>query len=188
MTRTPLLAAILTAYALLALACKGGDAADDSPTESQITSDDSAEHSEPLTADDMPASPAPFTVTVGGAWPTTLTFDQPSCSSPVGSSNLRVFWRGSDHVAVLVLNILGTYTGAGDYNETDHRLTVALQEEAGGSGYYFASGAGDTIDATVLFGDDAVAWGEYTVSGLTGDGGGVTLSPATIPIWCAEFI
>lgn len=188
MTRTPILAAILSVYALLALACKGGDVEEDSPPESQISSDDSAQHSDPLTAEDLPADPSPFTLTLSGAWPTTLVFDQPSCSSPVGSSNLRVFWRGSNHVVVLVLNILGTYQGAGDYTEAEHGLRVQLQEEAGGSGYYFASEPGDAINASVLFDDDNVAWGEYSFSTLHSDSGDITISPTTIPIWCSEFI
>lgn len=189
MIRRPLLSSVVLLHLALALACRGDkDEPVESSDDTQTQTDDSPAHSDPLTAEDMPASPAPFTLTLTGAWPVTLTFDQPTCSSPVGSSNLRVFWRGSSHVAVLVLNVLGTYQGAGDYTEAEHGLRVALQEEAGGSGYYFASETGDDISATVLFDDDSVAWGEYTVTTLHSDSGDITLSPTTIPIWCAEFI
>lgn len=174
---------IMLTAALLLSACKGGDTDDSTPDDSGETAVDTS----PPGPEDFPDSPAPFTLTVAGAWPITLTFDAATCSHPVGSSNLRVFWRGDGHSAVIKLDLLGTYTGTGEYNETDHRAAVTLQEEAGGSLEYYASGEGDQVGATLEYGDDDLAWGEFTVSGLSGDNGSVTVTPLPIPIWCPAF-
>jgi hypothetical protein len=138
----------------------------------------------------MPDDPTPLTVTVSGAIDETLVFDTPTCSHPTGSSNFRVFWRNGSgaHVFVLFAEILGDYTEPGTYNGQDHTARVKLQEEAGGSGYYFAADTaeGDTLTITVDHVDVDGAWGEFTVSGLHGDEGAITLAPATVPIWCTE--
>ncbi|MCB9764829.1 MAG: hypothetical protein H6739_33950 [Alphaproteobacteria bacterium] len=179
-TRTLSLAAAALTLGL-ALACGRGK---DEPVDSDSAGADDSEDV-PLTAEDMPADPSPFTLTLSGGWNTTLTFDQPTCSNPTGSSNLRVFWRGSSHVAVLVLDLLGTYEGAGTYTTAADGARVRIQEEAGGSGYYFGTTESDSIEAEVLYADEDIAWGTYTVSGFSD--GGLTIEPTTIPIWCPEF-
>lgn len=177
------LPAVLALSVGLILACKGkDDDGTDSPT------DDSGavvESEAPLTAEDMPADPSPISITFSGSINTTLTFDRPSCSNPVGSSNLRVFWRGS-HPTVLRMDILGDFTGAGTYSNGQHNVNVVLQDEAGGQGWYYPIGEG-TVDVEVLYHDDDVAWGSYTVSGFNATEGTLTLDPSTIPIWCPEF-
>jgi hypothetical protein len=136
---------------------------------------------------DMPSDPTPFTITVSGGYSGTLAFDEATCTNPLGSSNFSIFWRDSadSHFFVLVGQMLGTFDGAGTYDETE--VTIKLQEEAGGDGNYFASTDGDAVSFTIDHIDDQstdtrVAWGSYTVSSL--DGGTITVSADEIPIWC----
>lgn len=139
-----------------------------------------------LTADDMPADPSPFTVTTAGDMSGSLAFDLPSCTAQ--GSNFRMFWRNAavSHTFVLVAEVLGIYMGADTYTEAEGRVDVKLQEEAGGEGRYFGSAEGDSVSITVLWDDEGVAWGEFTVSGLGGSDGTITLSPQPLPIWCDE--
>lgn len=194
----------------LVLACNGGTT-DDTGTEEGTGGDgtgpgeggengeggpgDEGTDTGPTNDSDIPDDPSPFTLTVSGAYNGDLVFDSPSCTWPYGSANFRVFWRNSsgDHVFVLVAELLGSFEGAGTYNETDHGARVKLQEEAGGSGSYYALDAdqGDTTAITVDYAeyddlkDAGVAWGEFTVSGMHDSSGGqIQLSPNTVPIWC----
>lgn len=144
----------------------------------------------PDTGGGFPADPSPLTLTVSGALSQTLVFDQPTCSNPTGSSNLRVFWRGSGHVFVLKVELLGTFTGVGSYTSSAHGARASLQEEAGGSGYYFVAGPSDTIEMDIAGYDREAlqAWGSFSVSGMADTSGGtITLSPQPIPIWCPTF-
>jgi hypothetical protein len=204
----------LTLCLSLALACSGGDTTDSG------TSDDGGESggdeggesggesggegeeggdgggdTGPLSPDDIPEDPSPFTLSVSGAYNGDLLFDSPSCTWPYGSSNFRVFWRNSSgaHVFVLVAELLGTFEGPGTYNETDHSARVRLQEEAGGSASYYAvdSAQGDRASITVDFAeyddlkDEGIAWGEFTVEGMHDSSGGlIEVSPTTVQIWC----
>jgi hypothetical protein len=196
----------------LALACSGGDSEDTGSRHEDGGSDGSTEGGDeggeeggddggngedtgPLRADDLPENPGAFTLNVTGAYTGSLLFDSPNCTWPYGSSNFRVFWRNSsgDHVFVLVAELLGSFDGAGTYNETEHSARAKLQEEAGGSASYYAADStqGDTVSITVEYADyddleDAgVAWGEYTVEGMHDSSGGlIEISPSTVPIWC----
>jgi len=141
--------------------------------------------------DGLPPDPSPFTVEVTGAHTQSIVFDQSTCSRPNGSSNLRQFWRGDGHVFVLKVEIMGTATAAGVYSDADHDVRATLQEEAGGSGLYFASGGSDTVEVTVEALDDDAdeAWGSWTVSGMSDTtGGSVLLSPQPLPLWCPSFL
>ena len=136
----------------------------------------------------MPDDPRPFTITVSGDYTGTLSFDEVSCSNPLGSSNFSIFWRDSSdsHFFVLVGQMLGTLDGTGTYDAS--AVTVKLQEEAGGNGNYFASSASDTVSFTIDHIDEQnedvrTAWGSYTVSGLSG---AVSFSEA-VPIWCPSI-
>lgn len=137
----------------------------------------------------MPADPRPVELVFGGGLSETITFDMPTCSNyPFPSLvNFRTFWRGSDHNAVLIAEVLTDFAGAGTYETGTHNLRVKLQTEAG-TVYDFElqqvdTAQGDTASMEVEHVDE-VAFGSFTVSGLTGPGGPVTVSPATIPIWC----
>jgi len=166
------------------------DSESDTDTDSDTDADTDSDTDADTDVDsDMPADPTPFTVTVSGSYSGTLTFDEANCTNPLGSSNFSVFWRDSadSHVFVLVGQMLGTFDGAGTYDET--AVTVKLTEEAGGSGNYFSSTDGDSISFTIEHIDDQSkdsrsAWGSYTVSSL--DGGALTFSTDEIPIWCTS--
>ena len=175
-------------FCAVLVGCGGKTADEDSsaPTDTQAPDTDTGE----ALPEGMPPNPAPFTVNISGAIEESLVFDTPSCSHPTGSANFRAFWRNGagDHVFVLFAEILGDYTKPGTYNGTDHNARVKLQEEAGGSGYYFSADAdeGDTLTITVESVGKDGAWGEFMVSGMHADEGAITLTPGTVPIWCDE--
>ena len=132
-----------------------------------------------------PENPSPLTITVSGAYQQTLVFDEPDCSSPVGSSNMRMFWRNQngEHVFVLVTEILGDFTGEGVYSSDDVRANIKLQEEAGGSGLYFGTNANSTSIIEYDFYDEENNFisGNATVDTLSGNDGDITISPNTSP-------
>lgn len=139
----------------------------------------------------LPPKPDPFTLTVRGGTSLDLYFDTPTCQKPKGGSNFRAFWRDStgSHVFVLVADLLGTFDGAGTYTTADANATIKLQEEAGGSGAYYATDddQGDSASITVEAIDEelGIAWGEFEVDGLhSSSAGGITVSPMPVPIWC----
>jgi hypothetical protein len=139
----------------------------------------------------FPADPSPFQVTVSGAYEGTLVFDDPTCYFPEGSTQLRVFWRNEAqaHVFFLLVELLNGFEGEGSYDDT-MGLRAKLQEEAGGSGYYFASdsAAGHQVSMDVHMDEEERIWGEWTVTGMNdGAGGAITIDPSTIPIWCPEL-
>jgi hypothetical protein len=171
----------------LAVAMGCGDKDDDDDDDDDTGSDDTgSDTGEP---DGLPASPLPMTVNVSGALSQSITFDDVDCTHPIGSSNLRIFYRGSGHVFVLKAEILGDYTGPGTYESGLTNTRVSLQEEAGGSATYFAADAdqGDTV-SVVIDGHDTEAkeaWGSFSVSGMhDNEGGTATMTPMPLPIWC----
>ncbi len=138
---------------------------------------------------DMPDDPAPFEITISGTDNETIVFDSPTCYYPVGSSNLRVFWRSGSgaHAWVLLAELLGDFEGPGTYDASNAAPRAKLQEEAGGEGRYYQAEAtlGDTVSITVEQLEEDRAWGEYEVSGMHDtEGGSITLSPMPVPIWC----
>ena len=163
------------------------------PEDSEGDSQDSETVDSPVdTGPQLPADPRPLTVETTGGWAQTIVFDTPSClhypeAAPV---TFRQFWRGSDHNAVLIIEVLSTFAGAGDYNTTDHNLRVRLQSEAG-SAYNMSLSAdtsqGDSATLTVEH-ISTIAWGEATVTGLHGtadgaDVGAVGIS-SPLPAYC----
>ena len=173
---------------LLALAACGGKGADTAATDDTAGgTDDTAQDSGGGNAG-LPANPAPFEVMVSGATSTTLSFDQPSCTR--NGQNLRTFWRNSarTHVYVLIAEVMGTFTGEGSYG-SDAGARVKLQEEAGGTLAYFAADAaqGDAFQVDVTYVTDTEAAGTFTVSGMHGTDGRITLTPSELPVWCERF-
>ncbi len=137
----------------------------------------------------MPEDPTPFTIQVSGAWSGSLTFDEYGCTWYDGIPNFRQTWRNSndDHVFVLIADIRGPFTGPGTYDETMPTTSVKLQEEAGGSGYYFATdtAAGDTVSITVDQASEVQSSGSFSFSSLHDlDGGAVLVGVQPLPIWC----
>jgi hypothetical protein len=184
---------MLAMAAGLAVAC--GDKGDEDEDEDDAGGDDTAAADDTASTDDsgggggFPPDPRPVSVTVSGAYSGTLVFDEVNCTHPLGSSNLRVFYRGSGHVFVLKAEILGDFSGVGTYSSADTRTQSSLQEEAGGSGYYFAADAsqGDSVQIDIEGFDEEAgqAWGAFTVSGMHDTTAGtITLSPSELPIWC----
>ena len=177
--------------ALLAtLACSSSKSLDSA--QDTAASSDTSDTTDPNDTGDtggFPANPSPFTIEVSGVANQSLIFDEPSCLKPAGSSNLRIFWRNSQdqHVFVLKIEMLGTYTGVGSYDSTTARAT--LQEEAGGSGLYFTadSTAGDTVDVVIEGDEDSTIWGSATIPSLRDTtGAAINLAPSTLPVWCPE--
>lgn len=170
------------------LACKGGDKGgedtDTNPETGQPHTGETADTSPP----EFPADPRPLTITVSGAYEDTLIFDEPTCTWLETAPNFRAFWRNSagSHVFVLVADILSVFDGPGTYTEADGSVRIKLQEEAGGSGYYFGSDstAGDTVSITVTSVDAEKAWGEFTVSAMHNGTDEITIDPQPVPIWC----
>jgi len=126
-----------------------------------------------------------FSITISGVANETLTFDSPSCGIPDSIPKLDLFWRDTSlsHVFVFRLTISG-FDGPGEYNNTDHSVTLRLQQEAGGSNQFYQAdaGAGDGVSVTVESDDNGTFWGEFSVSTL--NGGEISLSPMVFPIWC----
>ena len=79
------------------------------PEDSEGDSQDSETVDSPVdTGPQLPADPRPLTVETTGGWAQTIVFDTPSClhypeAAPV---TFRQFWRGSDHNAVLIIELV----------------------------------------------------------------------------------
>jgi len=142
------------------------------------------------TTGELPPDPSPFTLTVSGGPDTTLTFDQPYCNNPTGSSNFTVIWRdsGDSHVFALLVQLLGDFDGAGTYDYSNANPRIKLQEEAGGQKQFYQvdPNQGHTLSVTIDHFDEEQAWGEFTFSGMDGSFGPLTVSPQPIPIWCPD--
>ena len=178
---------------VVALGC--GDKPDEDDGDDDDGGDDSAAADDTASGGDsgdvpagLPADPRPLTITVSGALSQSLVFDQVTCTHPLNSSNFRVFWRGTGHVFVLKAEVLGDYAGPGTYSSVDTNTRASLQEEAGGSGYFFTAdpSQGDSVsfDMESHDTDTAEAWGTFTVSSLSGVEGAIQIDPAVVPIWC----
>jgi hypothetical protein len=179
---------LLVLSGLLLLSLPACFSKDDSGPEPEGDADTDADTDGDTDTDGFPADPSPFTVNVSGAYTGSLEFDQPTCYYPEGSSQLRVFWRNEAqaHVFFLLVELLSGFEGEGSYDE-GMGLRAKLQEEAGGSGLYFASdsAAGDQVSMTISMDEEEHAWGEWTLTGMRDNAGGtITLDPSVIPIWC----
>ena len=98
---------------------------------------------------------------------------------------------GLASVFVLKVEVMGVATGPDTYTSAEHGVRATLQEEAGGTGLYFASGSTDTVEMVVTGLDDDLdqAWGEWTVSSMADPSGGtITITPQPLPIWCPMFL
>ena len=138
------------------------------------------------TGDVYPSNPAPFTIEISGVMSQSLVFDEPSCSSPTGSTNMRMFWRNKNdaHVFVLVTEILGDFDGVGTYTSPAFRANIKLQEEAGGSARYFASTDASNTEIEYTIYEDQFAFGQAQVDSLEGTDGSISINPSSFPLWC----
>ena len=167
-------------YILFLFAC-AQPKTDSASTDSSNPSDTAGD-----TAVENPADPSPFTITLSGGASETLIFDKPSCASPTGSTNMRMFWRNKSgsHVFVLLAEILGDFNGVGTYTSPEQRVNIKLQEEAGGQGRYFASNDSSQVVITYEISDENFIFGEASANALYNNDLEITLSPSTFPIWC----
>jgi len=143
----------------------------------------------------IPPDPTPFTLTVAGATDASIVFNQSTCSIYPRPSwvNFRHFWRGTDHNAVLIVEVLGAYTGPGTYDESMGMVRAKLQSEAGSPyDFFFQTDAnqGDTLNLVVENADTRHGvWGEVTFSSMhDGTGGSITITPQPVPLWCPDLI
>ncbi|TNE85704.1 MAG: hypothetical protein EP330_24955 [Deltaproteobacteria bacterium] len=180
-------------FAVALVACAGGSSDEETVTDDITDSGDTSTDQVEDTGPQLPQSPAPFTVEVSGGWTSSVTFDTPTCVNyPEGSLvNFRQFWRGS-HNGLLIIEVLSNFTGAGEYNTTDHNLRMALQNEAGAEynmSLRIDTSQGDSGTLTVDHVSD-IAWGEATVTGMHGTVDGDTTNPVAVtltsplPIYC----
>ena len=141
----------------------------------------------------MPDKPAPFTVSLSDG--TALEFDLPTCSHYRGSSNFRTFWRKEDrsHVYVLIMEVMGSFDGAGTYSSTAGTVRVKMQQEVGGDGTGSSYNTGDVEDSEVVLTidhlDEDVAWGSASLTAMWNRTQEivVTVAPTTLPIWCEDL-
>ena len=133
-----------------------------------------------------PSDPSPFTISISGAATETLVFDDPTCASPTGSTNMRMFWRNKSdaHVFVLLAEILGDFNGAGTYTNPEFRANIKLQEEAGGQARYFASTDASQVEITYEIADENFIYGSATALKLYNGEEELNVSPNSFPIWC----
>jgi hypothetical protein len=178
---------------LIAACSKGGG---DSPADTDRADDSDVVDTDGGTTDtnsdtDLPPDPRPLTIAVHGGYEGSLVFDQPDCTAVTGAPQFRAFWRNGSgaHVFVLIAEVIGPYDGPGEYTQDQSIVRAKLQEEAGGNGNFFATDTtqGDTVTIDVDQVTDTEAWGSFTVGGMHGDAGAITIDPTTIPIWCPEL-
>ena len=142
---------------------------------------------------EMPDKPAAFTVSISDG--TQLEFDLPTCSHYRGSSNFRTFWRKEDrsHVYVLIMEVMGSFDGAGSYSSTEGAVRVKMQQEAGGDGTGSSYNTSDVEDSEVVLTidhlDEDVAWGSASLTAMWNrtQEVEVTVTPTSLPIWCDDL-
>jgi hypothetical protein len=165
---------------ILFFSCTSGkltDSSSNSATDTSQTSDTGPNH---------PENPAPFSIIVSGAENLDLVFDEPSCSSPMGSNNMRMFWRNSSdaHVFVMVTEVMGEFEGTGSYSPPEFRANIKLQQEAGGQALYYGSVEDSGVAITYDVSEENFVSGSATFSFLQGNDGDISISPTTYPLWC----
>ena len=190
----PLRSLLALLFVLLAgLGCPSASTDDDD--DASEDDDDCAADDDDATGDDddtsptFPVSPLPFSLTLSGGTNETITIDTfGSCQNYNGSSAFRQQWSGGGWV--VRVSVVGTYAGAGTYDDTMGASVTLLRNVANGEFFQAGTAQGHTVSAVMEGDDTVVAWGSATVSGMTDTaaaGGVVTLNPPSIPIWCSSI-
>ena len=142
----------------------------------------------------VPPDPTPFTLTVAGATDASIVFDRPTCEIYPRPTwiNFRHFWRGTDHNAVLIVEVLGVYAGPGTYDPGMGTVRAKLQSEAGSPYNFFFqtdTAQGDTLTLVVENADTRHGvWGEFSFSSMHDvNGGSITITPQPVPLWCPDL-
>ena len=141
-----------------------------------------AEDSGSKESEDAPPSyvePQSFQLAVDGTSTYNLTFSEHDCSN--NNNQVRSFWRGSNHVFVLIAEIMSDYDGVGNYTVENSTVRVKLQEEAGGSGSFYQA-TDDDISIDVQYVGSEGTSGVVFVPTL--EGGSLTLNPAEFYFGC----
>ena len=137
---------------------------------------------------DIPDPPSPFTLTISGTDNETLTFDNVTCGVPEAFPKFDMFWRSSSNAHCFVIRVLvnGEYVEEGSYNNTDHSLSVRLQEEAGCQARFYQADLtqGDSITMTIEEDGEGTMWGEVQVESMHNGDASITISPSSFPVWC----
>lgn len=175
---------LLLPFALLA--CSGAEKpADDSAPERGADTDTDTEPRDTSPMDDtieLPASPLPLTVTLGGSASGTATFDTIVCSHPP-NNQFQLTWADSSNAYTWNLRVFirEPFAGRGTYETT---VQVQLLENFSGGRYY--SGDASTADVSVEVEDFGVngAYGTVSFGALTGSAGDATVTPQPVPFWC----
>ena len=159
-------------------------------TDNETTEPDSSP-SEPDTQDtgiEIPEPPDTFTLTLIGSDNETLVFDNSTCGIPEAFPKFDMFWRSSTNAHCFVIRVLmnGEYPEDGNYNNTDHSLSIRLQEEAGCQARFYQTdlSKGDSVTMTLEGNGEGTIWGEIQVESMHSDAGQIAISPTTLPIWC----
>jgi hypothetical protein len=124
-------------------------------------------------------SPQSFQLAIDGTSTHNLTFSEHDCSN--NNNQIRSFWRGSNHVFVLIAEIMSDYEGVGNYTTENSTVRVKLQEEAGGNGSFYQA-TDDDISIDVQFVGSEGTSGMVFVSTL--EGGSLTLDPTEFYFGC----
>lgn len=166
----------------------------DTDTDEEVEETEEDEIVDTSSEDEAPQEPEAFSLTITGLMNETLLFDNPTCQIPDAAPNINIYWRNqaSSHKFVFRMMLRNDYDPAvSDYNNESNNLSFTLQEEAGGSGRYFATdfAAGDQASLALevyeeIIGEPTV-WGNATVATMRNPtDGSITISPSIIPVWC----
>ena len=169
------------------------DVADDDDDSAAADDDDTTGGGDDDDTTSMPPDPAPLSLSLGGGESDTIVFDAAECVLYPNPSNInfRTTWRGVDHNAVLIAEVMGAFTGAESYVVDGAQTRVKLQSEAGAPyNFYYqvdvSQGDTGTVDVAHIDAETGLAWGEFTFTGMHGTNGAITVSPVPIPIWCND--
>ena len=168
--------------------CSDDDIGNGTPTPTEIPTD---------TPDPTPPrAPLPFTIDIGGDRIDSARFTRGTCESYTGTNTFRQRYRaytGGDNLTyILTIVVDGTYAGAGSYNQSTGARVELQANEAGNPQWASDEGGPHTVDLVMAFEEGDEAWGTVTVSGLSDDAlvggdGDITISPATLTIWCDDI-
>ena len=124
-------------------------------------------------------SPQSFQLNINGTSTYSLTFSEHDCSN--NNNQVRSFWRGSNHVFVLIAEIMSDYNGVDTYTTENSTVRVKLQEEAGGSGSFYQATDDDiSIDVQYV----GLEGTSGLVSAPTLEGGSLILDPTEFYFGC----
>ncbi|MBW1879929.1 MAG: hypothetical protein JRJ84_16325 [Deltaproteobacteria bacterium] len=159
--------------------CKGDDTDD--------TDDTGADDTGNIT--ELPPDPTPWSLSLSGGESVDLSFSDGQCWQFDGSGDFRQRWQDDVANWVLTIEVVDEYEGDGVYDQTEGALVTLFHNVAQGS-FYQTSAGSHAVTVDMGLDDEEVAAGTVTIAGMTDTNTSwtVTLSPATLPIWCDTVI